>query len=269
MEDVWAWMRRVAVICYYWMHTNLPAAAKMLEALVAFVPGVTLPANPEHFINLWATRFNATNALHDIPCTGRPRKVPHAEALRLATILKEGVSDAGEIHHHYHSWKEAIDTEPDFAKAMKEYDCSAETLLQAMRDADPNLAWRPQENKWIFSHGELSLRVHVAARMDAINARDPLYKYTIVFLDEASLYLTSDGKQYVWCSKHGDRPLHLTRHTGSKYKKKMKFYIGVNAELGVFGPYFTTGTTGLEQEFTVSARNPVAASPCAYTSCCT
>lgn len=248
-------IRWLAIVCYYWAHRNITLAVRIFTAAAT---GCWTPANPIEFIRFWVQNLQSRFTLADAPRTGRRCKVPVELALECADVLKAGVRDGDDMHHHFHTLDEAINTDPIFMFTMIECDVNRETLLRAMHNADPDLTLRHQETKWMFTQEERLLRVYYADVMRKIDRDDPLFKYTIIFFDEASIYVSCQNGRLVWCSKHGDRPLHLTRHAGNKYKNKMKFYIGVNSLLGPLGPYFTTGTTGLGQQFTVRGQTPLA-----------
>ena len=76
---------------------------------------------------------------------------------------------------------------------------------------------------------------------------------TTIFLDEASLYTEPTTGRWVWCTRQADHPIMLTKALRRSKKDKLKWYLAVNKLLGLVGVYFTTGTTDMPKQFTVSA----------------
>jgi hypothetical protein len=169
-------------------------------------------------------------------------------------------SEDGEVHH-FGSLAAAKHANPYFYDVLHKYDCSEDTLLRAMHRVMPELTKRREEVKWRFTDVEKMTRVACAKALLRLLLVFPLLMLTMIFVDEASLYRCAVAGKMVWCSRFGDHPIKYTDRCGTKSKDHVKFYLGLSPLLGVFGPYYTTGTTGQEREFTVCGQTLWAASP--------
>lgn len=260
MREKARWFRRMlAVKFFFWYHGNAAQAAHHLESETEEQPPLTA-----RLVKKWASRFTKTGTLEDAPRSGRPEKVPHERVLECGKVLRDGVMVDGEVHHYWHDIDEAADADPIFDETCHQYTTTRKGLMAMIRRADPLLDRRREEVKWGFTPHERALRVAIAEGHLAAAAKWEGYAQTLVLLDEASLHVCEQTGSYVWCTKHCDRPVKLVPHVGNTFKQKVKWYLAVNARLGAFGPYFTTGTTGLPPQFTVRWGCPWVGSPAAY-----
>lgn len=239
--------RMLAVKKFYLCNEDAKGAARKLRGEFG------LMAWREKNVRHWVQAFEETGQLQDKPRSGRKRKVPIERVMQCAKVLREGVLEDGETHHHWHTMDEAAEADPLFKTTCIEYGVKLKNLKDMCMEADPELAYRRESTKWDFSADECASRMTCAKELLDKFTKNNNFPATIFFLDEASVHLCDQTGRLVYCSKHGDRPLRLVSHVGNKFKQKCKWYIAVNARLGVFGPYFTTGTTGLPQQFMVRA----------------
>ena len=246
-----------AVKSHYLCNKSKPAAVNFFSKL----KGKGRPQNPHRFIPFWVEGFECTGTVLHAPIPGAPRQVLDDVALQCAQVLAAGVESEDEEVKHYASLREAKDSNPLFREVLDTYNCSEDTLLRAMHRAMPALGRRKQEVKWRFTDVERMTRVACAAALLRLIAVCPLALLTFIFVDEASLYRCAVAGKMVWCSKFGDHPLRLTERCSNKSKDHVKFYLALSPVLGAFGPYYTTGTTGQEQWFTVCGQTQWAASP--------
>lgn len=247
------WWRIMAVRLYCWCQGDVSKAGTEMRKLHPR----PLPSRIREHINRWQQRFMDTGDVRDAPRDGAPRKVPLNRARELAARLKRGVEDGGVFHHHFGSFEEACEADPEFELAMDEFGCTRRTLLEALKEADPDLKWGSEEVKWAFSPLEKALRVECADYMlKMVEQHGVEWLDTIFFVDEASVWVNPYTNRMVWCSKHGDRPMVITDEPHKKYKLHAKWYLAVNSKLGVLGPYFTTGTTEQPHAFPVSRCSP-------------
>jgi len=260
------WRMRL-VRAFYLCKKSVRQAANMLRRQWRGTAGegvVTRPNLPK-LIRRWVDAFETRYSLQDAPRPGRPCSVPEEQVMECSRRFKAGVIVDGEVHHYFSSWAEAVETDGYFAAVADMYGIEPETLWRHMRDADRDLTRLKEESKWPFSDFEKYMRVEYASVNLAFSQSRPAYLDTLVFLDEASLYVNRTTGRTVWVSKSAEHPMLLTGDWRHSKRSKLKWYFAVNALLGLVGVFFTTGTTGHPHMFMVrGALQTVAASrqPC-------
>ena len=211
------------------------------------------PANPFDFIRYWVGRFESEHSIDDAPIAGQPTKVPPSVAAECAERFGRGIEADNQTRRHYSSWEEAMVIDSWYHEVCDTWGCTTKTLWRHMK-ATGQLLHVKEEVKWPFTPAEEHMRVECARRMlRMVEQTGGESLDTTIFLDEASLYTEPTTGRWVWCTRQADHPIMLTKALRRSKKDKLKWYLAVNKLLGLVGVYFTTGTTDMPKQFTVSA----------------
>ena len=228
------------------------------------------PTALRQLVQMWPKRFEETGSVFDAPHTGRIPKVPYDVVLECARAFGKGeVVEEGRRTRHYKTYDEAREINPLFNVVIEKYDIEPDTLLRAMERVEPELTKRREEVKPHFNEVEEHMRQKLAAYHLEGYKKDKNYFMTWIHVDEASVYLCQLTHRLVWCFKRDERPIAFSDELRTKCKDHVKWYIAVSPLLGVFGPYFTTGTTGQERYWPVSEQTRGVGTLNAYIVCYT
>jgi len=255
MADVKLEHRWLAIKFFYESGSNARAAAAKMRA--THRKGMR-DWRARHILH-WVDRLESAYTLTDAPRVGRPTTLPPETLQGLANILAAGVTDDEGKHHGYHSFDEACAVDPIFDFEIDGYNFTQPkklldraSLLRMLQHFDPHLCKKKELVKWQFTDDDKKDRVSCAYIMLDFLSRNPNFPDLLCFLDEASVWLNEQTGTRVWCHRHSPTPIHPVPHHSLTNKKHALWYIAVNSMLGVFGPYFTSGTT--EQQLTWPVR---------------
>ena len=242
----------MAVKMFFWFKGVKTEAVRGLRRLKE----EDTPTNLGDLVDTWSQRFIAEGSVRDHPHPGRHGKVPMAVAHQCAHVLAAGVEEKDGEVRHYGSYKTACEVNPLFELVMAEYGVGEQALMNAMKAAEPDLGRKKEQLRAGFSELNKKTRQSIAVKHDEKYEANPNYYFTWIHVDEASAYLSAIDARTVWCLKHADVPVVHSRKLADKCKDHCKWYIAVSPLLGVFGPLFTTGTTGQPHIFPVGGQNP-------------
>ena len=206
------------------------------------------------FLNHWWERWQQHASIEDAHGTGRTPKVPAHEARLLAAEFKRGqqlppdAEGMPQLPSYYTSVKDACERNPAFAKALVTWRCTTHTLLRAMLHADPSIRLRTITYKKPFKAGYTQLRQERAQDMLQHCSKDELC--CVFFGDAASIVIDSNTwRQHVYCDPT-DPALQLVREApmaADGQPVTIKFFVWVNALLGVVACHILSGSTDLDR----------------------
>lgn len=269
------WVRVAGIIfcarCITATGVDWPQAATTLAAFVEHC-NKSLPEDQQQCVSLhdyaylrvWWQNFQEYGSVQDRHRVGRPRNINYLDALRAATIVKDGhlVSHKVKgktVEHrvHYTSIAEAVRKNEELANMTRRLGMTPEQLLHAMHEADPDLVHRKIFFKHSFTTQELEQRMAFAKDCLQLHALPGGLLQNIIFIDEASIVIDKYTKSdvYVWCDRHD---LSFSDVCPRKLPKEgsvtVRFIVAVTAHPafadkgGLVYMDFTTGTTNIERK---------------------
>lgn len=210
------------------------------------------PANPYDFIRYWVDQFERHNSIEDAPIAGQPAKLPPSVVDECAERFGRGIEADNVTRRHYSSWEEALVIDSWYQEVCDTWGCTTKTLWRHMKSSGVLLHVK-EEVKWPFTPTEEHIRVQCAHKLlRRVQETGGELLDTMLFVDEASIYTEPTTGRWVWCTRQADHPMMLTKALRNSKKDKLKWYLVVNKLLGLVGVYFTTGTTDMPRQFTVS-----------------
>jgi len=212
--------------------------------------------------------FHKTGRVDDADRSGRPPKLPEAEAIKAANMIKAGkwvyalpMSRGIKRRAYFRTIPQAIKELPALQQIVKEYNLTADALRHRMLKVDPDLKRRTLTMKYDFDADSMKARqAHCKEMLAAISSgptQRKAFLESLLFGDEASVTLSPTDTKHikVWVSKedfNSNTVLHLPRLKGFK-ECKVHFFIVVSAhpafadQNGLVYWEFTTGTSELKR----------------------
>lgn len=219
--------------------------------------GDAVPPHTVEYAAEWEKHLLATGNCADSARSGRPPKVSHEEASAAAELLIDGVTTRvilpdGQIivtRTGYTSFAEARCEVPYLQQLMDTRNCTADTLLHAMRKARPDLVYALQRVKMGLSLSNIADRQAKAAKLAE---KPPEFWSRVVFVDETKMHVLGDSPTdvHIWRSKLATDKASVL-HVGGwgQTPVAIHVYAAVNAQLGFVAYQFTTGTTELGKKW--------------------
>lgn len=163
------------------------------------------------YLNTYWSEFSRTGSVGDLRRAPKSTKVPNADALRAASLLKQGKWESIRINgqvfeylSHYTSIEQACEECAELEKIRVDNDATYAQLLIAMHKADPSLVSRRIFFKHCLTGDEMLERYAFGADMLRQLVNNPSLLTHTIFLDEASLVISEKTRSdvHVWCDKH-------------------------------------------------------------------
>jgi transposase len=247
-------VRLLAVICYYF------AGCQLAKATALFATGLHPKTNEafcdvngvkdkRSFIKRTVMRLEDQGDLEDRPRSGAPRKVPDSVIKQCCKELKRGYTDDAGRHWHYSSIEDALNTDygsPYMRDIVVKYEVVnvRETLWARMLEADSDIGrvYRPAKHK--HTDEQKAVRQRVARQRWDMGINELcLWLFTVVWIDAKCGYTDQRG-EWVYCSIQESLKPGFEANRNGFPRKKLHFYIAVNALIGPVDIIFVTGTTG-------------------------
>lgn len=254
-------VRVLAIICYYFAGCSLAAAVPLFKTgqhpktkeAFADVSGV---GDARGFISRTIDRFEKEADLGDRPRSGAPRKLPDSVVEKCCKEFKRGWVDDYDRHWYYTSIEEALSNDcgsPYIRDIVDQYDVRnvRQTLWTRMLEADPDLGrvHRPAKHKHTDAQKAVRQRVASDRWSKGVN-KLCLWLMTVVWIDAKCGYTNQQG-EWVYASLHEPMQPGFEANRNEFPKKKLHFYIAVNALIGPVDIIFVTGTTGDKKVYKV------------------
>lgn len=250
-----------------------PDWAKAHTALQAYIEArnKSLPEDQQqhiyshdyNYLRTWWARFRLWGSVHDAARSGRPTIIPDADALKAASLVKEGrwvekKVKGKTVKHlvHYTSISQAVRVNEELRNMVARLGVSPEQLLHAMHEVDPDLVRRKIFFKHSFTPDELGQRMRFATFCLGMQQVSGHLLSNTIFIDESSIVINKHTKSdvYVWCDKHD---LNFSDVCPRKLPKEgsvtVRFIVAVSAHPafsargGLVYMDFTTGTTNINR----------------------
>lgn len=213
--------------------------------------------NPWRFIETAVRRMETTYSLHKPAAKGQPIKVPPEVAQEALQLLWAGFEAEGK-QCYWDNIDDACKECEGLAAICSTYGCCPKTLLRAMQREEAACRRRVERMERPLT------AANQRARLDACKflLKCPIdFLRRVFWLDAATIYIVPKDRS-VFAPPDADLVVcdpRLSSH--SLTKRRMKFYILINAVAGPVALEFVTGTTDLEAEveWLVSARGGGAA----------
>ena len=222
----------------------------------------------KQFLERMWNHFHKTGRVDDAYRSGRPPKLPEAEAIEAANMVKAGkwvlllpIKNGIKRRAYFRTIPQAIKELPDLQQIVKKYNLTADALRHRMLKVDPDLTRRTITMKYDFDADSMKARQEHCKKMLAATSAGPTQRQafleSLLFGDEASVTISSTDTKgiKVWVSKGDFRSntvLHMPRLKGFK-ECKVHFFIVVSAhpafadQNGLVYWEFTTGTDALKR----------------------
>lgn len=201
--------------------------------------GEDKPSHAKDVLRRWGYRDNTKNK----PGQGRPHKISHATAKKLAKTYKKGFTTCGEqrgfrsVAHAKKKSKKA------FANVLKQcHNPTDKTVRKAMKAADPNLGKVRQCPRKELSESNQKLR----RKISDTNLRRGIQRlHAVTFMDEFAMTAELSNTMVAGDKRKGDKII-KDRFQVRKFKDRPKIHvlIAVNYAKGPLYHRFLTGTTG-------------------------
>lgn len=229
-----------AIRCWYRANDDMRAAIK---AFLQPDPSRVL-LNSSRFIATSVKRLEGHYSLRKEPAKGQPNKVPDETAKKALEILWAGFEAEGK-RVYWDSIEDACEESPGLKAIKEQCGCCPRTLLRAMRRVERECRRRVERAVRPFTPE------NKRARQDACKflLKCPVnYLRRIFWLDAATIYVVPKNMTVYAppCARLVVSDPRLAGH--SLVRRKLKFYILVNAIAGPVALEFVTGTTDLEAE---------------------
>jgi hypothetical protein len=259
MVDVPIEARTVAAQCYLIAGGRLGPAFRIWKAYYKGSKAWWVGSG-RHLIRYWGPRLMASGSVQNKPPVKKPRIIPDEVAKQCAVTLKQGYPvwlqprdlrmAPVEVRRYWTSIKTACAESEQLASVLRLYHATPNALLRRMHGVDPGLKWRRLKIKWDLNAQQKQERQTIAAQLLHLVRTVPNFIERIFFIDECSIWLTSNNVDvHVYADAH-DANVSEVMHIpglGPGVKIKVKVFAVVNVLLGPVFLDFTTGTTGLQR----------------------
>lgn len=247
--------RMVAVECAIVCDVNCETWERLGEAAAALRKrlGQETPERPRDFIKQWILHWKEYHDVHDLPRSGRPHKVPFA----IAKVCAEEMAD-GEGGERFSTWADAHRRNPLFGLVEQVCGVKGWELLRRMHVVQPDLMAHDTDPKEPLSEAQKRKRMAIAQEHlsrfpePAIPGQPSVHN--IFFIDETEINVEAAAPPKHQWGLRGTPPAVVPKPP--KHAKgtvvKIKYVLAVNSYLGFVGPFFTVGTTGLNEAYPVS-----------------
>lgn len=200
--------------------------------------------NPSRFIHTSVRRLTENYSLHKAPAKGQPIKVPPEVAQEALDILWAGFEAEGR-QCYWDNIEDACDASPGLAAIIDQFKCCPKTLLRAMQREEAECRQRVQRMEREFTPENKKARQKACAFLMHCTVD---YLRRVFWLDAATIWIVPKDRA-VFAPPDADLVVadpRLGKH--SLVKRKMKFYILINAMEGPVALHFVSGTTDLQAE---------------------
>jgi hypothetical protein len=215
------------------------------------------------YLKRYWDNFNKYGSVEDGPRSGRPHKFSEADALRAASLVKQGMWLTTRVRgkdikylSYYTSIMQACQHCGELEQIRLKYKATYAQLLAAMHFYEHTLVYRRVFLKHSFTPAELRQRMAFSADMLRRHAESDDFLTRTIYIDEASLVISEKTKSdiRVWCEKND---LSFTDVCPIKYHKgkevTVRWICAVTAhpafkeQGGLVYLEFTTGTTDIHR----------------------
>lgn len=208
------------------------------------------------FIETHVSNFEERGTVHDRPRSGPSKKVPHDVLLQCIEEWNKGWTDSKGTKWYYESIEAAVNGPyPNgyLVWVVDQYDVKnlRATLWERMLEADPTLQLRRRPKKHVFTAAQMQLRINFTGEKLAYGILLPVLLMSVVFIDAKKGWTESEG-EWVYASKDEAEGEEFIVPKNRWVKKKMVFYVAVNALIGPVKLFFCSGTTGYKTPYKVS-----------------
>lgn len=196
------------------------------------------PDHPRRFMRTFGPRTSTKNKAGQ----GRKPKIPKAEAKKLARIYKQGFKTCGE-QRGFRSIAHAKKKSTAFAEILKKcHNPTDETVLSAIKNADPNFKKVRQTAKTTLTGANMSMRRKAC---DANLRRGVQRLHAVTFMDEFSFTANLPNTMVAGDKRKGDKVVKDRFKTKAhKHRPTVHALIAVNYVKGPIYIDWLTGTSG-------------------------
>ena len=221
-------------------------------------------SHDHEYLKRYWHNFQESGSVCDAPRAGRPRNISKADALRAASLVKQGKWYTQRVGRqdityirYYTSIAHAVRECGELADICHRNSVSPEQLLAAMHHFDPTLVRRKIFLKHTFTPTELEQRMTYAQDMLTQMKANPDVLQNTIYIDEASIVISDKTKSdvHVWCEAHDLNftdvcpiPLHKGEKIVVRWICAVTAHPAFANKGGLVYFEFTTGTTGIDRK---------------------
>lgn len=257
--------QRVGLAFAYVLHVF--AHLHLADAVEATWPtdGGAIPSGAVKHCKKWFERLKEEGCVSDHPRRLEWRKLPAAEAVEAAALVKRGIlvpverarGERFTQHVWFHSIDDAVRHVPRLQEILQKFEITPEHLLHRMHEEDRTLHWGKLDMKGILTDEQKFERQRYAANLLALIQADPHLLDRFVWLDEVKIWLFNGNAPnvHVWRDAYDEAVHFVVPGCGKVGGKPMRvcMYVAVNAKVGLVGFQYTHPTTGFPERWTQQA----------------